>query len=629
MRVAAGLFLLGAAAVLLTVTLFFGGGSGDERIFWIGLGALPVALGALTASFAGWLPRPVPGRVGVAALGLVAALVAWIGLTMWWSIAADRSWDYLNRGLVYLAFAVIGLYVGALCPRPARTVATGLAILLFGVCGWALLGKVFPGLFPDGERVARLRNPVGYWNGLALLAATALPLYLWAAAQRRVLGAIGLYTAIVALLLTYSRGGALVALVAVAAWLYVGIERHAALVALASAVPVALAVGGIALALPGVSEDLQPRAVREADGGWFALALVLGAVVVALLARRELGRRELRSLAGAVAALVAVGVVALAAQGDWLAQLRDPDAAQVTQSPNRLSSTSSNNRWTWWKEAWELFEHDPAGGSGAATFSIARRDVRDSSIETTEPHSVPFQLLAETGVVGLLLGGAAAGAGVLGMAFAARRLEGAERGAASALALAGPIYLLHALADIDWDIVALSAPLFFVLGVLLGAAAPPRRAARRPVLALVAGLATLAALYAITAPWLAERRIDDVYRAIGRDDLPAALSAAREANDLNPLSPEPHWAAAAVYEAAGDVDRAVAEYERAAILQPEYSTTWYLLGAYELQVGRYERAYRDLDWAYGLDPYGPAGKPGGLLDQAREKAGGGTPEQAP
>jgi len=627
MRLAAGFFFLGAAAVLLTVSLLFGGGSGDERIFWIGLGALPVALGALAASFAGWLPQPAPGRAGAAALGLPAALVAWIGLTTWWSVAPDRSWEYLNRGLVYLAFAVVGLYVGALCPRPARTVAAGLAILLFAVCGWALLGKVFPGLFPDGERVARLRNPVGYWNGLALLAATALPLYLWLAARRRVLGALGLYTVTVALVLTYSRGGAVVAVVAVVGWLVVGIERGAALAALAAAVPAALAVGGIALALPGVSEDLQPRAVREADGGWFALALVAGAAVVVLLARRELGHRELRSLAGAGAALVVVGVVAVAAQGDWLSQLRDPDAGQVTQSPNRLGSTSSNNRFTWWGEAWELFERDPGGGSGAATFAIARRDVRDNGIDTTEPHSLPFQLLAETGIVGLLLGGAAAVAGILGLALAVRRTAPAERGAATALALAGPIYLLHALADIDWDFVAVTAPLFLVLGVLLGAAAPPRPPVRRRLLAVVAGLATLAALYSVTAPWLADRRVDDVYEAIERSDLDAALSAAREAHDLDPLSPEPYWAAAAVYQAAGDVDRAVAEYERAAILQPEYSTTWYLLGAYELRVGRYERAYRNLDWAYGLDPYGPAGEPGGLLDQAREKAGGGPPEQ--
>ena len=60
-------------------------------------------------------------------------------------------------------------------------------------------------------------------------------------------------------------------------------------------------------------------------------------------------------------------------------------------------------------------------------------------------------------------------------------------------------------------------------------------------------------------------------------------------------------------------------YRRAVSLQPENSSTWYALGSYEFFVGRYKLALHDLDRAYGLDPYGPAGRPGGLLDQARAK----------
>jgi len=46
-------------------------------------------------------------------------------------------------------------------------------------------------------------------------------------------------------------------------------------------------------------------------------------------------------------------------------------------------------------------------------------------------------------------------------------------------------------------------------------------------------------------------------------------------------------------------------------------------GSYEFFTGRYKEALHDLDRAYGLDPYGPAGRPGGLLDQARAKVLGG------
>ena len=225
MRTAAGLLPLSAAAVLVTVSLFFGGSLSDSRLFWIGIFTVAVGLGFLAAGLAGLVPVAVPGRAGLAAFALLTAFVCWNGVTMIWSIAPDLSWAYLNRGAVYLGFALVGLAVAASVRTPARIVASGLALLLFGVVGWALLGKVFPSLFPDGARIARLRNPIGYWNALALACALALPLGLWIATRRawrrevRAGGAVLLYLAFVALVLTYSRAGIVVAAVAVLLWL--------------------------------------------------------------------------------------------------------------------------------------------------------------------------------------------------------------------------------------------------------------------------------------------------------------------------------------------------------------------------------------------------------------------------
>jgi hypothetical protein len=624
MRAAAGLPLLGAAGVLLTVSLFFGGGSGTDRLFWIGIGALLCALAALTASLAGLLPTPVPGTAGLWALGLLVGFVAWNGVTIWWSVQADHSWDYANRGLVYAALCVLGLYVGALVPRPAQLVVGGLCLLFGAVLAWALAGKVVPGLFPDGERVARLRNPIGYWNGLALVCDMALPLFLWLAARRRDLASLGVYLAAVALLLTYSRGGLLVAVAMVALWLRIGLARSEGLATLAVALPAALVVAGIGLALPGVADDLQASSVRVRDGAWFGLALVLGAVAVALLGRRELRRVDLRRFAALTAVLVAVGVGALAARGGWLEGFRGSDTSQVSQSSGRLTSTSSNNRWTWWQEAWRVFQDAPVGGKGAGTFEVARRPERHNALVTTEPHNVAVQALAETGVIGLLLGGGAAVAALVAAAAAASRLEGRERAAGAALALAVPAYLLHALGDIDWDFVAVSAPVFFVLGALIGGAGRVRKPRRRPLLALGVGLVTLAALYSLTAPWLGARRVEAAYAALDRNDPKAAVSAASDAHDLNPLSPEPYWAWALAEVSVRNVDAAVREYRRAVDLQPDNSETWFALGAYEFDVGRYQAAYRDLNEAYTIDPFGPAGRKGGLLDQARDKVNAGA-----
>src|SRR5205823_4749061 len=112
-----------------------------------------------------------------------------------------------------------------------------------------------------------------------------------------------------------------------------------------------------------------------------------------------------------------VGVVALAvvlvAKGGKVADEFRGTKGQVSQSPNRLAELSSSNRWTWWKEAWRLFEDSPVAGKGAGTFEIARRDIRVGSITTTEPHNIALEFLAETGIVGFLLFIGLAGAGIL------------------------------------------------------------------------------------------------------------------------------------------------------------------------------------------------------------------------
>ena len=73
---------------------------------------------------------------------------------------------------------------------------------------------------------------------------------------------------------------------------------------------------------------------------------------------------------------------------------------------------------------------------------------------------------------------------------------------------------------------------------------------------------------------------------------------------------------------AGEDATALRYYEQAAVLQPENSDTWYALGAYEFQTRRFAKACYALDLAYRLDPRGPAGDPGGLLDQVKRRLPG-------
>ncbi len=604
------LALLATAGVLLAASLFFGGGSSDGPVAWIGAGAVVVAAVACGAALWGLLPVPAIGREGLAFACLAGGFVVWNGVTILWSAAPDRSWDYFNRGLVYLAFGVLGAFVGsAVAPRIAVWLLGG---LIGATCLWALAGKAVPALYDDYGRLARLRSPVGYWNALALVAAFGLPLALWAATRQRYSRAVRagavviLYSLLVALVLTYSRGGILAALVVVGLWLWLTRERFDSVAALVIAAAPAAAVLAVAFALPGISQDGQPRSVRVEDGAWFALVFVLGAglaFAAAFLARErpspERQRVLLRVAAGVAAVLLLVGAGVIASRGNPL------KGDQVSQSPSRLSEGSLNNRWDWWKEAWEAFEGQPVGGTGAGSFVLVHRQLRTNTVVVREVHSLPLQFASETGLIGLLLAGGAAGAALLGAWRALGRLDGDERAAAVALGVALPTFLVHGAIDYDWEFVALCGPLFFVTGFLLATGRGEAVRVRHRAWALVLVLVAWAGLYSIAAPRVAAAKVDDAYAQLERGDVEDAVASAKSAHSLDPLSIEPLEAWASAEESRNHLPRARELYVRAVELQPLNWVAWYELGRFDQEVlGDDAAAVRELRRAIELDPYG-------------------------
>jgi O-antigen ligase len=624
----AGRSALVAAGALVAVALFAGGGSTYGPLVGIGGVAVLVAGAALTLALFGLAPWPGLDRVGLACVGLLAALVVWIGLSVLWSVTPDRSWEYVNRGLVYLAFAALGLFIAAWAPGALRVIAGGLAVLLAAVILWALLGKVVPALYPDGGRIARLRDPIGYWNGLALLAATALPLGLTFGIRRefprwvRIAAVTLVFAAAVALLLTYSRGGVVVALVVLAAFLALTTRRLEAVVAMLISLPPAVAVAAWAFTQPGIASDLQPASTREVDGLQLGLALMVAATAVAgaaylLLEREERWRPRItwklsgaRLAGGAAAALlVAVLVVSRGDPVDWtrdgFREFTNP-VSQAGSNPQRLGELNLNSRWTWWEEAWTLFTDEPVGGTGAASFAVARRPIRINTTFATEPHNVALQFLAETGIFGFLLFAGFVGTAGVGVVRAVRSTVGGEGAAATALALALLAYLLHALIDYDWDFISLTGPVLIVLGILLATGRPAGTRVRAPLWASGAILVAVVSLFSLAAPWLATGYVDDAFAAIDRGDDQAALDAARRAQTWNPLAIEPLLAEAAAEEARGDGRSALVRYVEAVELQPLNWRSWYELGLFELETGRRERAIRHLQRSRELDPLGPA-----------------------
>ena len=584
---------LAASLVLVGAALFFGGAAQNGSLPWLGGGALLLVVAFLAVQ---GLPQ---GRLLLLPL---AALVGWLALSISWSTLPDRSWDYADRAGVYLLFAAVGL---SLAGR-RRELALGLVVLLGAVAAWALAGKVLPFLYPDYERAARLRGPVGLWNQLALLAAFALPLALW---RRRVQGALLAYAWIVALVLTYSRGGLATAVLVVGAWFVLTDERaEGAATLVAAAVPAAVVVG-VAFALPGVTSDGQSSATRWRDGLIFGALLLVGAVGAAALARAP----RLRLTAGVRRALLVVGalvLVAVVAVG-----VLKTGSSAVGQGPRRLGSASSNFRFVWWRQAVHGWEHHRLAGTGAGTFELTNLRYRATYLDKTiEPHNLPLQFLTEAGVVGLLLF-------VLACAALCRPAWRRPRGHELALALVLPAYLVHGLVDVDWDFAAVSAPAFLVAGALAGNALGsdvPRRRVSPFALVAAAGVALLA-WGVLLLPWLGERWAGDALGASpGR-----AVTLADRAHSVDPFLVEPDWAKAFAADERNQTRRAFAYYVEAVHRQPENPETWLAAGEYAFLQSCFQTAYTYLEKYTELDQKALPSAGGDDYNRARAKVNAG------
>lgn len=613
--------VLAAAAGLLVAALFFGGGSDDENILPVALTSLFVAGAGVVARLAGLIPRPRLDGRGIAFVGLLAGFVTWSGLSVWWSIAPDLSWNLFNRELAYVAFALAGLCAGAVLSR--RTIASGLAVALGAVIAWALAGKVFPSLVEDGELVSRLRSPVGYWNALALLAAAAAVLGLWVATDRgrgrgvRSAGAVLVYGALVAVLLTYSRSGIVIMGLGVLAWAVAGGAAFESLAALALAAAAAAPVLVYAFLSPGITGDGEPYSVRSHDGAIFAPVLLAGAAAVGAAAyllharagpsarqRRSAVRGAAVAVAVALCAALIVSVARAGGPGSWLEtrwhEFSSPKGVP-SEASGRLGSLSSNNRWAWWNEAWSSFEEAPGQGRGAGTFPLVDKLERTAPITVTQPHNLFLQALSDTGIAGFLLLAGAAVAGILAAIRAVRTARGPDRGATLGLSIAGGAYLLQSLVDVDWDFVAVSGLLFFVVGAL--AVRGATRAEQAPAWALGVAACTCVAAASLLLPWLSSRKTDDAYAAMDRGAYSAAAGDARSARSLNSLALDPLFALGTAESLRGRPLAAERAYARAVGQQPDNPDAWYNLGLFELEAGSEKAACAFLTRATVLDRF--------------------------
>jgi O-Antigen ligase len=600
-------------------------GGNDYGENYIGRGPtasfLALALGAPLATFFVWWAAPRgafgggPVRLGV---GAAAGLAAWSGLSILWATAPDLAWLDANRAALALCSLVVGVALARCSRQPGAAAAAGVTAVALVVALWGVATKVAPTLVGPDEGPARLAEPMGYWNAVALLMAMGIPGAIWltartdARAWQRMLAVAGGVVLVVTLLLTYSRAGIIVVLITVALSAVL-VPRGLAMVgAFAAAVAGATVPLSYALTSDALTTDKLTAEMRRDAGvalGWrLVVGIAVAAALVALALRSAPRLRphsaKLRRGGFVVLALAGVGlVVAGAVKFDSVANrieaLGDDEA--LGNPSGRLVDPSLNGRVEWAAEALRGFADAPVLGQGAGSFRFIhlaereRPEFLNKNENILQPHQLFSQMAAELGVVGVLLLTALLAALVAAAVRARRRGDDPTIGLAIAIA-AG--FMIHVQVDWTWSVPGVAVPGLVVCGVVLAAGSPATGKGRAfPTMAAPA-LATGAMLLAASAflPWQATRTLEAGYA-----ETPFAHAAT--ARSLNPLSIEPDKFEARI-AVRNAPDRALEAARRATRKQPDNPRAWRTLiaaGASGDEATDARARVRELD-PYGIQP---------------------------
>ena len=642
---------LALAAVLVAAALEAQGGLklGPLTTVLVGLNLAAGLLCAVALLAGGAARRPW----GAASLALFALLALLTGLSTTWAITPDASWIETNRTLTWLLVFASGAALVRLAPGRWRSVLAAVLLAAVVISIYALLTKIFPADLAEDETYARLREPFGYWNAVGLTAALGLPVALWLGARREGHGALAalahpaIGVLVLTMLLAYSRGALVAAVLGIGFWLAVTpLRLRGAIVLLPGVVTGGLAAAW-AFGQSGLSDDHAPLALRTDAGtelGVLVLALVLllllGGLVATWLRDRRTWPEPTRRAwgAGLLIALALVpfalaGALALSDRGlggsvskAWR-DLTDPEANTPKNDPSRLTAIGSV-RARYWRDAIDIFDARPLKGVGAGGYAQARLRFRDDELDVLHAHGYLVQTAADLGILGL----------ALSLALLAAWLAAAHRssapwrrsGGAGAAERAGLLTMIavvvafaaHSLIDWTWFVPGTVVPALLLAGWVaargpdpIELATPLRERLRTGVVTPPRALAAVAVLLlALSASWSALRpersldRVDDALAALADRRPDDARGLAVEAGDLNPLSLQPLFALGDIDGAAGRPDAARAAYEQAVKLQPASSEAWVRLANFELAAGQTQRALASVRPALYLDPRSPAAK---------------------
>ena len=288
--------------------------------------------------------------------------------------------------------------------------------------------------------------------------------------------------------------------------------------------------------------------------------------------------------------------------------------------PSRLTVASSS-RARYWTEAGHVFADNPAAGTGAGTFGVARLRFRTSELVSGHAHGFVVQTMSDLGIVGLIVitlltaAWLAAAAGAAGLVpRGPPRPFDSERAGLVALALCALVFGLQSAIDWTWfvqgpTVMAVAAAGFVAGRAFLGSRRPASLLAQhlgpRPRYALVAAslIAPLVCAWAIYQPQRSDAETNHALDLLDKHELAAAASAADHARRIDPLSPDPMLAAATIDDARADRTAALAVLVKAVRRFPGEPQVWTRLAEYQLDsLARPADSLRTIKGALYLDP---------------------------
>jgi O-antigen ligase/polysaccharide polymerase Wzy-like membrane protein/tetratricopeptide repeat protein len=632
----------------------FGAAGGSELGRTTIVEVLVVLLGgAVVAATIAWSRA---GRVhGATSVGLFAALAVLTGLSVTWAVVPSLSYVEAGRTFAYLAVFASAVAGARLFPRAAPVAITGIVLAATAAVVYALAARVWPASLGETEISNRIGQPFQYWNAVGTTAALAIPGLLWLGTRRggaagRVLAYPALGAAILAILLTQSRGALVAAAIGAIAWVAIVPLRLRTLPLIVLPAAGAGAVAAWALSKDAFSVPAEPLAVKQSVAGEFGLLLVvmaLGLVVAGLVVNagqtRGVPSLRVRRRIGVVALAIACAVPLVAftsvafsdrgiggAIGDRVDELTsENDTAPAEQGAARFTAASST-RGKYWREAGRVFEDRPAVGLGAGNFQTTRLRHRTDASVTRHAHGFVPQTLADLGIVGVALTTALLLAWLVGVARAtglhprrlpfrngngeplARRDWDSDRIALVAATLIAVVFGLQSAIDWTWFVPGPTAMALVAAGFVVGRAPLGQPEVERPFAAptparLVAAssvlLAAILTAWAIWQPEASDRETADAVRLSDAGDVDAAIAKTVDAADSNPLSSEPLITRASIETQAGRVDDAREALEQAVLKFPGEPQTWYQLAAFQLGTLDHPReAAATVQGAIYLDP---------------------------